>query len=296
MENVKIATTCGLCAGCRFAVNTAKSQVKDTKTTLFKEIVHNKNVNENLRKLGIEFKENIEDLNINETVIIRAHGEPKSTFEYLDKKGISYIDCTCINVKNIHKLVEEFSNNGYVNVIIGKYGKTTGVMHPEVLGTAGWSKTDVVFIEDEEDVEKLTNLENQKFYVTCQTTFNEQKADILIQEIEKQLANKNNIVEINKSICFAQKAINMSSKKLAEQSDLMIVVGSKNSSNTTELYKNLCNVCKTIFVDDINKWQSILKEEGVKILKNTKIGITAGASTDPEELEILKKSIEYFIK
>jgi len=264
--------------------------------TLFKEIVHNKNVNKNLMELGINSKDNIEDFSSDEVVIIRAHGEPKSTFEYLDKKGIVYFDCTCTNVKKIHELVEEFSKKGYLNIIIGKYGKKSGVMHPEVLGTAGWSETEVIFIEEDDDIEKLKKYKNKKFYLTCQTTFNENKADLFIEKIKDILIKNNNIIEVNKSICNAQKMINSSSKELAENVDLMLVVGSKHSSNTVELHKNLSKFCRAIFIDDVNKWQELLESENIILTKDIKIGITAGASTDPEELSALKLMIEKEIK
>ena len=283
MENIKIANICGLCAGCKFAINTTKAQKKNNNSvTLFKEIVHNENVNLSLKNIGIAFKDKIEDLSSDELVIIRAHGEPKKTFEYINKKGISYIDCTCVNVKNIHNLVEEYSKNGYTNIIIGKYGKVSKTMHPEILGTIGWSQSEPILIEDEEDLKKIENFKNQKFYLTCQTTFNELKADKLIEKITEILQNNNNLITINKSICSAQKVINESSMQLANISDLMLVVGSKSSSNTTELYNNLKNICTTVFIDDINNYKQILKNENITFSKNTKIGITAGASTDPE--------------
>ena len=127
------------------------------------------------------FEDEIENLTSDSVVIIRAHGEPPETFEYLKNKGIDFRDCTCLNVSKIHELVKEYSEKGYAVIILGKHKKA---LHPEVFGTIGWAKTDVVLIESSEDVEKLKELKNDKFYLVCQTTFNMKKADELISEIQ----------------------------------------------------------------------------------------------------------------
>ena len=127
--------------------------------------------------------------------------------------------------------------------------------------------------------------------MVCQTTFNIEKADKLIDKIVQTLSQNGNEIEINKSICLAQKQINLSSQKLAQECDLMIVVGGKNSSNTLELYNGLKPITTTLFLEDINDLDQELKSNNITLNKNTKIGLTAGASTMREELEILKENI-----
>ena len=181
MENIKISQVCGLCAGCIRAIDTAVKEVESgKKVTIFKEIVHNKNVNSYLESIGAKCEESIKNLTSDSVVIIRAHGEPPETFEYLKNKGIDFRDCTCLNVSKIHELVKEYSEKGYAVIILGKHKKA---LHPEVFGTIGWAKTDVVLIESSEDVEKLKELKNDKFYLVCQTTFNMKKADELMDII-----------------------------------------------------------------------------------------------------------------
>ena len=108
----------------------------------------------------------------------------------------------------------------------------------------------------------------------------------------KQIAkNKGLQLIVNNSICASNKLINQSSRKLAKDCDVMIVVGGKNSSNTKELYNNLKNVCPTVFVENIHNYKLALEDNKIKITKHTKIGITAGASTMKEELERLRKMI-----
>ena len=290
MENIKISKVCGLCAGCKRAIDKTSEHLQNGESvTLFKEIVHNKNVNEFLKNKGVIFEDSLENLNNKSTIIIRAHGEPKSTFAHLESIGAKIEDCTCPNVAKIHQLVEEHSLKNYKIIIIGKYGKTTGKIHPEITGTIGWCNTEPILIEDEEDLSKLEGFSNETFYLVCQTTFNAKKADILIEKATNIL--KNNSLIVNKSICNAQKQINEFSKQLAEESDLMIVVGGKNSSNSIELYNNLKQIKPSLFIENIFDWEEELKKENLTISKNTKIGLTAGASTMKSELETLKQLI-----
>lgn len=294
MENIKISQVCGLCAGCTRAIDTAVKEVESgKKVTIFKEIVHNKNVNSYLESIGAKCEESIENLTSDSVVIIRAHGEPPETFEYLKNKGIDFRDCTCLNVSKIHELVKEYSEKGYAVIILGKHKKA---LHPEVFGTIGWAKTDVVLIESSEDVEKLKELKNDKFYLVCQTTFNMKKADELISEIQDVLKANNSELVVNKSLCLAQKTINEFSAKLATESDVMIVVGGSNSSNSIELFKNVSSICPSIFIEDIYSYKDALKDAGLEITSQTRVGITAGASTRKEELVELKNLIENDLK
>ena len=296
-NNIKIATVCGLCAGCTLAINETQKAVSQNKNvTLFKEIVHNKNVNLMLQSQGVNFCDELENLPKDHTIILRAHGEPETTITHLKDNGYTFVDCTCVNVKNIHNAVSNHSQNGEKIIIIGKYGKHSGVMHPEILGTVGWCKTEPVLIEDEEDVSKLETFSNTKFYLVCQTTFNMEKADKLIEKISAVLKSNNCDLEVNKSICLAQKQINLSSQKLAKECDLMIVVGGKNSSNTTELYNGLKPITTSIFVEDINLFEDELKANNITLSKDMKIGLTAGASTMKSELETLKTLLSNKIK
>lgn len=296
MENVKIADICGLCAGCKNAIETATKLSQTENVTLFKEIVHNKNVNQKLCNLGISIIDNLEQLQAGSHLVLRAHGEPPTTYEFLKTNNINYSDCTCHNVTKIHEQVLHFSEQGYKIVIIGKYGKQNNKFHPEVFGTIGWCQTEPILIEDEEDVLKLDEFQKDKFYLVCQTTFNEKKADELINRITGICSKTNSKLIVNKSICFAQKSINISSVNLAKNRDIMIIVGGKNSSNSLELFNNISSHAPSIFIEDINTWKDELTKQNISYNKNTKFGITAGASTLKEELSELKQLIESELK
>lgn len=290
MENVVISKVCGLCAGCKKAITVAKEELKKgEKVTIFKEIVHNKNVNKMLEDSGAVFANELSELNQNSTVIIRAHGEPPKTYEYLNENNINFKDCTCFNVAKIHEFVEEFSKKDYQIILLGKFHKT---LHPEVLGTIGWANGKEILIESDDDLKQLTEIKNDKLYLVCQTTFNLEKADDLILKIQQIAKNNNCELVVNKSICNAQKQINISSAELAKNSDIMIVVGGKNSSNSTELFNNMKSICPSIFIENINDYKTELDANNLTISKTTKVGITAGASTMKQELETLKNLIE----
>ena len=293
-KNIKIAEICGLCAGCKFAIFSANKELeKNNSVTLFKEIVHNKNVNNRLKAKGVMFAETKEELSPNSTAIIRAHGEPPETYEYLNSHAIPFIDCTCINVKKIHEEVKKFSDDGFTIAILGKFDEETGVIHPEVEGTIGWCSTPPILISKKEHITKLDGVTG-KLYVVCQTTFNEKKADEILDQIVYRYNSKLEIVT-NKSICNAQKLINQSSAELAKDSDLMFVVGGKHSSNTIELANNVSKIRTTIFLENIEDFESELKSHNIVLTKDTKIGLTAGASTERSELEDLKTMLTEYI-
>lgn len=291
MENIKISKVCGLCAGCLLAINTAKTELNNgNKITLFKEIVHNKNVNNFLKSKGATIETELNNLKHDTVVIVRAHGEPPQTFEYLNTHGIKFKDCTCPNVKKIHNLTQEKMLDGYKIIVVGKQ------KHPEVVGVQGWCLGGAIVIETEEDLIQLTEVKNTKLCLVGQTTFNMVKFEELSKKI-KEIAKQNNCeLVVCNTLCNAQKLINFHSVELAKQSDVMIVVGGKNSSNSAELFNNVSSYCPSIFIEDIFEYKTELEKIGINLTPQTKIGITAGASTLKEELEELKQLINENLK
>lgn len=274
----------GTCAGANKAIETAyklKKENKDKNIYIYKEILHNPYIINELLKDGIKCIDDLSILNENDILIIRAHGEPKETYDYLDSHNIEYYDATCTNVLKVHNLAIEKQNNGYKIVIVGK--KT----HPEVIGTNGWINNKGIIIENEDDYKNLNN--KDKYFIVCQTTVSHKK----LQELLNYM-NENNIdYEVENTICNAQKLIQTSSATLAEQMDIMFVIGGKESSNTKELY-NLCNeVTKTYYFSDIKDFFNFIKKE--KYTLNTKIGFTGGASTPKEQIKEYANLLEFFI-
>lgn len=288
-SKVYISSICGLCSGATSAINKTKELLKSTNNVvLYKELLHNSTVIKNLENNGAIVKNNLKDIKKDEYVVIRGHGEAPETFEYLNKNEIKYLDCTCPNVKAIQLLVKEKDNIGYKIIIIGKHGNYKETMHPEVYATSKWCNNPII-IENEDDIKNI-DLSYGKYYLVSQTTFNKDKASEYINIINKIMIKNNKIFECKNTICNAQKAINESSIKLANDVDIMIVIGGRNSSNSKELYKSLLKVKQTLFIE---KPKDIIYFIRSNILdKNQKIGITAGASTMKEDILKLKEIIE----
>ena len=274
----------GTCAGANKAIEAAyklKKENKDKNIYIYKEILHNPYIINELLKDDIKCIDDLSILNENDILIIRAHGEPKETYDYLNSHNIEYYDATCTNVLKVHNLATQKQKDGYKIIIIGK--KT----HPEVIGTNGWINNEGIIIEDKDDYKELNN--NDKYFIVCQTTVSHKK----LQELLNYM-NENNIsYEIENTICNAQKLIQTSSVALAEQMDIMFVIGGKESSNTKELF-NLCNeVTKTYYFSNIKDFFNFIKKE--KYTLNTKIGFTGGASTPKEQIKEYANLLEFFI-
>ena len=276
--------TFGTCTGSNNAINMAfklKDEYKNKKVYIYKEILHNPYIINLLKRNNIIC---IDDLNIvtkNDILIIRAHGEPKSTYEYLDKKKITYYDATCGNVKRIHKLVEEEYKNNRNIIIVGK--KT----HPEVIGTNGWCNNTALIIEDENDYKNIDL--NKEYYIVCQTTINENKLNDLIGYLTKNKVK----FEYKNTICNASKNIQDSSVELAKNLDYLFVIGGKSSSNTKELFNKVSKVTKSYYFSDIKEFYEHIKKE--KYTSKDKIGFTGGASTPKEQIYEYANLLEFIM-
>ena len=274
----------GTCTGANKAIEVAyklKKENTNKNIYIYKEILHNPYIIKELEKDDIKCIDDLSLLTKNDILIIRAHGEPKETYDYLEKNNIEYYDATCTNVLKVHNIAIDKKNNGYKIIIVGK--KT----HPEVIGTNGWINNEGIIIEKKDDYKKLNK--NDKYFIVCQTTVSHK----ILQELLNYM-NENNIsYEIENTICNAQKLIQTSSITLAEQMDIMFVIGGKESSNTKELF-NLCNeVTKTYYFSDIKEFFNFIKKE--KYTLNTKIGFTGGASTPKDQIKEYANLLEFFI-
>ncbi len=294
-----LGKTAGFCYGVSNAVNKAEEYVKCNKNkTVYclGELVHNQDVTNKLEKEGLNFIEKVDEIGENiskeeKSLIIRAHGEPKSTYEILKKKNVEIIDLTCPNVLAIHNIVEKFVAEGYYIFFIAERN------HPEVIGTLGFCDGKCSIIENEEDIavafeEAISN----KILVVAQTTFRIEKFEQFIQEIEEKVREINNnkeenskiILEVKNTICNATRLRQEETEKISRQVDYMIIIGGKKSSNTRKLYDISAKNCKSaILVQNYLELENDYKDELDKIRKLQKVGIMAGASTPKESIEDL---------
>lgn len=261
----------GFCYGVQNAVEKAETEVVNSKETIYclGELVHNKTVTNNLENKGLVFIENLEQAK--GKTIIRAHGIEKELYEDAKKRNIELIDLTCPNVLKIHNLANEFSEKGYYIILIGKKD------HPETIGTISFCGENSKLISDLNEVEQvIIDIERanlKKVLVISQTTYSLKKFDDIVKEISNKIS-KNIKVEVMNTICLATELRQKETDEISKQAEIMIVVGGKNSSNTTKLYEICLSNCKNVIHIEDEK-----ELELEKISKHNKVGIVAGAST-----------------
>ncbi len=264
---VKTANSAGFCFGVKRAVDTVYQQInKQEQVYTFGPIIHNEEVVKDLENKGVIVIPNLEELNKvrKGTIVIRSHGVSKAVQEQIEKAGLTVIDATCPFVKKIHRIVAEESENGKDIMIIGN------ASHPEVQGICGWSKVPVSVIESFDDANNFTLENGKKLCIVAQTTFSYKKFKDLVEIISK----KGYDILVLNTICNATEERQTEARELATQSDAMIVIGGKNSSNTQKLYEICKNECEdTYYIQtlsdlDLNQFKSFRS-----------VGITAGAST-----------------
>ena len=276
--------TYGTCNGANKAISLAyklKNDNKDKNIYIYKELLHNPYVINELKENGIFCIDDLSILKDDDIVIIRAHGETKETFEYLDSRGIEYYDATCVNVKKVHEIVIDKYNEGNKIIIVGKKS------HPEVIGTNSWCNNEAIIIENENQFEEL-NIE-EKYFVVAQTTISEDLYNGLISYLKKN----NYSFDTKNTICPHQKFIHISSLSVAKDMDVVFVIGGKHSSNTRELYSLCSDIKRTYHVDNLNEFYEIIKKEDFSL--STKICITAGASTPHNQIQEYASLLEFVL-
>jgi len=228
-----VGKNAGFCYGVKRAVYGAKEILKENKNVCcLGEIVHNKQVVETLEKQGMRFIEDIKE--VEDEVIIRAHGVKKEIYEYARVNKIKVRDYTCPFVLKIHEIAKKYMEKGYYIFLCGNSN------HPENIGTISHCGTNYYVIEKEEEalkaLEKFRKVNINKLLIISQTTFSLEKFYI-IEEIIKNELPKNIEIAVYNTICSATEIRQKETRKIAKQVDYMIVVGGKNSSNTKKLYE-----------------------------------------------------------
>jgi len=261
--------TAGFCYGINRAVNMAKEELtKRDKIYCFGELAHNPYVVEELTNMGMVTIHYLSEVEKGSTVMFRAHGVPPSAYEEASKRGLKVIDLTCPKVLKVHDIARKYKEEGAYIIITGEKG------HPEILGTEGCAGKNSIVILELEEAENLDLSDKENVVLISQTTFSVEK----FAKIEEILKKKKNDIKIIKTICAATHERQAETKQIAENVDLMVIIGGAKSSNTNKLYNISKEHCKeVIFAHD---------EKDIDrkfICKFNKIGVMAGASA-PQEL------------
>lgn len=273
-----LAKNAGFCFGVNSALNIAYSLQDngDGKVYTLGPLIHNEYVVNDLGEKGIEVISRIKDAPENSKVIIRAHGEKPETYEEGKRRSVEIIDATCPYVKKIHKLVFEKHQEGCVVVIAGDKN------HPEVKGINGWCDESALIADSPEDVDDFPEIDGACCLV-AQTTITRDKYERIYNELKEKCKN---IIKFD-TICNATISRQEEAGEIAREADVMLVLGSRTSSNTRKLYEVSKKYCKdTHLIESCDDLPS-LDAKRIKIL-----GITAGASTPKHIIEEVIEKME----
>lgn len=282
LKTIKLAKHAGFCYGVKRAVETTKklkSENNSKKIWVLGELIHNSQVIKELESLGIV---TVNELPEDETgiCIIRSHGASPEVFEDIKTKGYELVDLTCPDVKKVQQKAIQLVQEGFLLVILGK------PEHPEVLAIKANAQIYGDNIIVAPDLKSLKTFEekikeHKKIGVVVQTT---QRIEVL-KDIIDYLTPISKELRIFNTICASTSLRQKEAKDLAQESDLMVVVGSKKSANTTHLAEILKDITTTVHIEtdeELDLYEDL-------IIKAQNISITAGAST-PED--IIQKVIE----
>lgn len=262
----------GFCAGVVRAIEIVEKALKLWGPPIYvkHEIVHNRHVVDDLRKKGAIFIEDLNEVPNGARLIYSAHGVPPSVRAEAKKRGLIEIDATCGLVTKVHSAAKRYADKGYHIVLIGHRN------HVEIIGTAGEAPEVTTIVESVEDVEKLHfQLADKLFYIT-QTTLSLDD----VSDITKALVKKYPHIETlhSSSICYATTNRQMALREITDETDLVLVIGDPQSSNSNRLREVATKRGIKAFL--INDEREIQEQwmTGINI-----IGLTAGAST-PEDI------------
>jgi 4-hydroxy-3-methylbut-2-enyl diphosphate reductase len=272
---ILLANPRGFCAGVSRAVETVEKVLEVEKSPVYvrHEVVHNKAVVDSLKKKGVTFVKEIDEVPDDSVCIFSAHGVSLKVESEAIKKNLVLYDATCPLVTKVHRGVRQASNNDAECVLIGHKG------HPEVQGTMGQYRSEkgaIYLVESEDDVAKLDVKDSQNLYFATQTTLSVDETQGIIDALKQKFSAIKGPKK--EDICYATQNRQTAIKAMLEHIDVLVVVGSQNSSNSNRL-KELASLegMDSYLVDnpvEINKsWFN-----GKKVC-----GVSAGASA-PEYL------------
>lgn len=272
----------GFCAGVERAIETVEKALAIWGAPIYvkHEIVHNKHVVDGLRAKGAIFIEDLVDVPVGARLIYSAHGVSPVVREQAKERHLIEIDATCGLVTRVHSAVKRFASQGYQIILIGHRN------HVETIGTAGEAPEVTTIVESVEDVESLNFKDDEKLFYITQTTLS---LDDVKEITEALIAKYPSIVTLpSSSICYATTNRQMALREITGQTDLVLVVGDPQSSNSNRLREvSSKRGIPSYLINNEN-------EISPSWLMNVKtIGLTAGAST-PES--IVQKCIERLIE
>lgn len=271
---ILLANPRGFCAGVRMAVDVVDLVLQsfpNEAVYVYHEIVHNKHVVGDFRRRGVTFVESIDEVPHGSIVVFSAHGISPAVRQQARERNLSAIDATCPLVTKVHSEAIRYARQGYQILLVGHKD------HQEVIGTRGEAPDAVQVVESPDDIPNLKIIDADKLVYLTQTTLSTDDAGIIIAALKNAFPN---IKEPPSSdICYATTNRQVAVRKIGPECDLVVVIGSRNSSNSIRLTEIAKNVgVNSVLIDDVGE----LKDEWFPKGSETVL-ITAGASA-PEHL------------
>jgi len=279
-DKLLLAAPRGYCAGVDRAVQTVVRALELYGAPIYvrKEIVHNKHVVEQLRTRGVVFVESETDVPEGAVVVFSAHGVAPDVYAKAGRRALRTIDATCPLVTKVHVEARKFAADGYTIVLVGHAG------HEEVEGTMGEAPDDIILVENAEDVDRLEVRDPSKVAYISQTTLSVDETRAIINRLRERFPAI--IGPRTDDICYATTNRQAAVKQLARECQLVLVIGSRNSSNSNRLVE----VAREQGADShlIDNERQVRDEwlTGKRV-----VGITSGASA-PEQL--VQRLVDFF--
>lgn len=267
--SIKKADSAGFCFGVNRAINIVNELLEQGfKVSTLGPIIHNMELVNELKLRGCVPVDSPNDILDDSTLVIRSHGVERSVIDDIEKRGISYKDATCPFVKKIHKIVSDANPDSDVVLIAGNKN------HPEVCGIIGHCLATCYTFNNEQELDDLADIilkmNNKNVLIVAQTTFDTQEWKKCIKKIKKLCTN----AKIFDTICNATQVRQNEAAVIAEQSDFMVVIGDRHSSNTSKLFDICKRQCENTVLIETAK-----ELDRGKVYNANNIGVTAGAST-----------------
>lgn len=276
---VILANPRGFCAGVNMAIESLEKALEKFGSPLYvyHEIVHNRPVVERFSKRGVVFVDKIDEIPEGSTVLYSAHGVSPTIRLESQKRKLLAIDATCPLVTKVHKEAVKFASEGYTIILIGHEG------HDEVLGTMGEAPQNIVLVQDEESANKLELPKDTKVAFLTQTTLSVDEAQSIIDVLKKKFPTI--VGPAKDDICYATQNRQEAVKEIVPEVDVVLVLGSQNSSNSMRLSELAITLGKPAYLID-----SVKEIKSEWLINAQRVLITAGASA-PED--VVKECVDW---
>lgn len=273
-KRILLASPRGFCQGVRNAIKMLSDTItqETDKVYIRKEIVHNTALIEHFKSLGAVIVDEVDDVPEGGVVVFSAHGVAPSVRERAKARNLKVVDTTCPLVTKIHKEAIRFRDEGCTIILIGVPG------HKEVVGVTGEAPDNILVIQNEEDVDNLTVIDPHNVAWLSQTTLNVDETQKIVDKLREKYPQIKG--PSKPDICNATKERQLAVRRIANECDLFVVVGSSTSSNT----KRLAEVASESITTTVVRIEEPDELSSVDFSSIQTVGVTSGVSVDDEQL------------